>query len=815
GLASWTLAFIHSFPNGYKWKAHHPFLPIQPKITSGTTTTRHTHHPTMTLLLFLLPLLQFVSLFLLSILLQKTAAAHAGTTLSYVVYMGTHSHNASVFDSSLVEQSHFEFLGSFLSSNEEARDAIFYSYTRHINGFAANLDEQVAAEIAKHPKVVSVFLNRGRKLHTTHSWTFLGVEESGLVRSGSIWKKARFGEDVIIGNLDTGVWPESKSFSDQGLGPIPSKWKGICQNHRDSRFRCNRKLIGARYFNKGYESVAGKLKSPFFSPRDQEGHGSHTLSTAAGNFVPGASVFGFGNGTAKGGSPKARVATYRVCYPPVNGSECFDADIVAAFDAAIADGVDVLSVSLGGEPTELFNDSVALGSFHAIRHGISVICSAGNSGPSDSTVSNVAPWEITVAASTTDREFPSYVVLGNRMRFKIVSQSSNKVPDGFFSFLVVVYICCSLLCMPGSLDRKKVKGKILVCLRGITARVDKGEQATLAGAVGMVLVNDFTTGNEVIADAHVLPASHVNYPTGLQIFDYITSTKKPTAYITPSETQIGKSRAPSMAAFSSKGPNRITPEILKPDITAPGVSVIAAYTEEQGPTNAAFDKRRVQFNSVSGTSMSCPHVSGVVGLLRTLYPHWSPAAIKSAIMTTANTKSNNMKPILNASNTKANPFNYGAGHIRPNKAMDPGLIYDLTVKDYLNFLCALGYNENQISSFSQDDSYKCPSQHINLSNFNYPSISIPNFNGSMTITRTVRNVGPPATYKARTKKPTGISVSVEPGRLEFRKAGEEKTFRVVFNGNAAKAVKEYAFGELVWTDGKRQVKSPIVLKWAV
>ncbi|CAN0927258.1 Subtilisin-like protease SBT5.3 [Linum grandiflorum] len=797
-----------------KGKATH--FPIASKPERKKELTRRmqsTTQPTMKLLLLLV--LQF------AIVLLLKPTAHASTTLSYVVYMGTHSHG-SVFDSSLVEQSHFDFLGSFLGSHEEAREAIFYSYTRHINGFAANLDEQVAAQIAKHPKVVSVFENRGRKLHTTHSWTFLGVEEkNGLVRSGSIWKKARFGKDVIIGNLDTGVWPESKSFRDEGqeLGPIPSKWKGICQNERDDDFHCNRKLIGARYFNKGYESVAGKLKASFFSPRDHEGHGSHTLSTAGGNFVSGASVFGFGNGTAKGGSPKARVATYRVCYPPVNGSECFDADIVAAFDAAIADGVDVLSVSLGGEPAALFNDSVALGSFHAIKHGISVVCSAGNSGPVDSTVSNVAPWEITVAASTTDREFSSYVVLGNRMRYKGESLSPQALPKNK-SFPMInaadakaakASVQDAILCRPGSLDRKKVKGKILVCLRGITARVDKGQQAALAGAVGMVLVNDFTTGNEVIADAHVLPASHVNYPTGLEIFKYIRSTKQPIAYITPSRTQIGQRTAPSMAAFSSKGPNRITPEILKPDITAPGVSVIAAYSQAQGPTNAVFDTRRVQYNSVSGTSMSCPHVSGIVGLLRTLYPRWSPAAIKSAIMTTANTKNSKLEQIQNASNTEANPFNYGAGHIRPNKAMDPGLIYDLTVKDYLNFLCALGYNQDQISLF---DSYKCPSKHINFANFNYPSITIPNFNGSMTITRTVRNVGPPvSTYKARTKKPAGVSVSVEPRRLEFRKTGEEKTFRVVLSGNAAS--KDYAFGELVWTDGKRQVKSPIVLKWSI
>ncbi|KAJ6674517.1 PEPTIDASE S8 [Salix viminalis] len=784
--------------------------------------------------------------FLFLTLLQRPTFA---SIKPYVVYLGGHSHgpSPSSFDANRVRDSHYEFLGSFLGSREFAQDAIFYSYTRHINGFAATLEDEVAAEIAKHPEVVSVFLNQGRKQHTTHSWSFLGLEKDGVVPSGSIWKKARFGEDTIIGNLDTGAWPESESFSDEGLGPIPSKWKGICQNGSDPGFHCNRflplvmqasshafdyhwraftkkrcaeKLIGARYFNKGYASIVGHLNSSFDSPRDEDGHGSHTLSTAGGNFVAGASVFYLGNGTAKGGSPKARVAAYKVCYPPVDGDECFDADILAAFDAAISDGVDVLSVSLGGNPTAFFNDSVAIGSFHAVKHGIVVICSAGNSGPADGTVSNVAPWEITVGASTMDREFPSYVVLGNNISFKGESLSTKPLPENKLFPLMSAAdaraanasVENALLCMAGSLDPGKVKGKILVCLRGINARVDKGQQAALAGAVGMVLANNKDSGNEIIADPHVLPASHINYTSGVAIFKYINSTEYPVAYITLPVTKIGTKPDPVMAAFSSKGPNTIAPDILKPDITAPGVSVIAAFTEAQGPTNQDFDRRRVLFNSISGTSMSCPHVSGVVGLLKTLHPTWSPASIKSAIMTTAMTRDNTMEPILNANHTKASPFSYGAGHIRPNQAMDPGLVYDLTVNDYLNFLCALGYSDKQISTFS-DTPYECPTKPINLASFNYPSITVPTFNGSITLSRTVKNVGSPGTYRVRIRNPTGVSVSVEPEKLEFKKIGEEKAFTVTLEGKDNGGMKDYVFGELIWSDRKHHVRSPIVVKW--
>ncbi|KAK3004434.1 hypothetical protein RJ639_020045 [Escallonia herrerae] len=696
--------------------------------------------------------LYLMSLLLSSLLLRPTSAMRS----PYVVYLGAHSFgpDVSLIDYNRVTESHYEFLGSFLGSSDKAKDAIFYSYTRHINGFAATLEDEEAAQIAKHPKVVSLFLNKARKLHTTRSWDFLGLENNGVIHASSIWKKARFGENTIIGNLDTGVWPESKSFSDEGMGPVPSKWKGICQNDVDAAFNCNRKLIGARYFNKGYAAVAGPLNSSFDSPRDTEGHGSHTLSTAGGNFVAGANVFGFGNGTAKGGSPKARVAAYKVCWPPVGGNECFDADILAGFDMAIHDGVDVLSVSLGGDPAPHFNDSVSIGSFHAVKHGIVVVCSAGNSGPADATVSNISPWQITVGASTMDRQFSSYVTLGNKMRFKGESLSATGLPNMLFPLISSVDAKAAnasagdaQLCKAGALDLKKVKGKILVCLRGDNARVDKGQQAALAGAVGMVLANNEVSGNEIIADPHVLPASHITYTDGVAVFHYINSTGAPMAYITRPKSQLGTKPAPFMAAFSSKGPSTITPEILKPDITAPGVT---------------------------------------------------------------RKRDNIIEPITNASHYEATPFSYGAGHVQPNRAMDPGLVYDLTVQDYLGFLCALGYNETQIKLFSEG-SYRCP-KPISLTNFNYPSITVPKLNGTVTVSRTVKNVGSPGTYKVRILKPAGISIFVKPESLKFEKIGEEQTFKLTLKAKKANAAKDHVFGGLTWSDGKHYVRSPIVVK---
>ncbi|TKW37427.1 hypothetical protein SEVIR_1G046500v4 [Setaria viridis] len=777
-------------------------------------------------------------------------AAGDGDRSSYVVYLGQHAHGAALGTHGAEElaalerdaaDAHYELLAGVLGGDKEkARDAIFYSYTKHINGFAANLDAATAAEIARQPGVISVFPNRGRKLHTTRSWQFLGLAGPGGVPHGGAWKKAKYGADTIIGNFDTGVWPESESFRDDGLGPVPSQWKGACDKGQDDKFSCNRKLIGARYFNKGYASAAGILNASMNTPRDMDGHGTHTLSTAAGSPVPGASVFGFGNGTASGGSPHARVAAYRVCFPPINGSECFDADILAAFDAAIHDGVHVLSLSLGGDPSNYFDDGIAIGSFHAVRRGIAVVCSAGNSGPGLGTASNLAPWLFTTGASTMDREFPSYIVFNHTKakarnssesplarpphksltKIKGQSLSMTNLPEKSYPLIDSAKAGAAnattkdaQLCMIGALDPKKVKGKIVVCLRGINARVAKGEAVKQAGGVGMVLANDASTGNEIIADAHVLPATQIKYSDGLLLYSYLNSTKNPTGFITKPATVLGTKPAPFMAAFSSQGPNTITPEILKPDITAPGVSVIAAWTRSNSPTDLAFDLRRVAFNSESGTSMSCPHVSGIVGLLRTLHPEWSPAAIKSAIMTTAMEMDNKGELILNASSLPSSPFGYGAGHVSPARAMNPGLVYDLGDADYLDFLCALKYNATVMAMFNGAP-YTCPGEAPRrVADLNYPSITVVNVTAAgATARRRVKNVGRPGTYWAFVVEPAGVAVSVTPNVLEFRAKGEEKGFEVSFQVKNAALAKDYSFGALVWTNGKQFVRSPLVVK---
>ncbi|KAL5058717.1 hypothetical protein RYX36_030321 [Vicia faba] len=767
-----------------------------------------------------------------------------GTKKCYIVYLGAHSHgpNPTSLQLEIATNSHYDLLSSTLGSEEKAKEAIIYSYNKHINGFAALLEEDQAADIAKKANVVSVFLSKSHKLHTTRSWEFLGLRRNG----NTAWQKGRFGENTIIANIDTGVWPESKSFRDKGFGPIPSKWRGgkACQIQKFGKLKknpCNRKLIGARFFSNAYEAYYGNLHPSLLTARDFVGHGTHTLSTAGGNFVPGASIFAIGNGTVKGGSPRARVATYKVCWSLTDVADCFGADVLAAIDQAISDGVDIISLSAAGQylvnPEDIFTDEVSIGAFHALSRNILLVASAGNDGPTPGSVVNIAPWVFTIAASTLDRDFSSTITFGNNQQVTGASLFVNLPPNKVFSLILATDGKLAnatdrdaQLCRPGTLDPTKVKGKIVACSReGNIKSVAEGQEASSAGAKGMLLSNRPQQGRTTLAEPHVLSCvsqphqENIYHPPALPerggsrapAFDITDSKLKTgtTIRFSGAKTFYGRKPAPVMASFSSRGPNKIQPSILKPDVTAPGVNIVAAYSLFASASNLITDTRRgFPFNMMQGTSMSCPHVAGTAGLIKTLHPNWTPAAIKSAIMTTASTRDNTNKPIRDAfDKTLANPFAYGSGHIQPNNAIDPGLVYDLSIIDYLNFLCASGYNQQLISSLNFNKSFTS-SGSPSITDLNYPSITLPNLGlNVLNVTRTVTNVGPPSTYFAKAQL-SGYKVFVELSLLKFKKIGEKKTFRVSVQATNVSPRKKYQFGELKWTNGKHIVRSPITVR---
>ncbi|OMO82807.1 hypothetical protein COLO4_22823 [Corchorus olitorius] len=630
----------------------------------------------------------------------------------------------------------------------------------------------------------SVLDLQGLKERNGISW------DSSKMGGKDLLAKAGYGKDVIIGVLDSGVWPESTSFSDEGMEPVPQSWKGICQEGvAFNSSHCNKKIIGARYYVKGFEHIYGKVNASedYVSPRDMDGHGTHTASTVAGRQVPGvAALGGFAKGTASGGAPMARLAIYKVCWAKPNvtkasGNICPFEDMLKGLDDAIGDGVHVISISIGVDsPLQYEDDVLAIGALNAAKHNIVVVCSAGNRGPTPATLSNTAPWLTTVAASSLDRAFLAPIKLGNGWKIMGQTVSDNKLGNQMYPLIkaedaVLPHVLQNEKgqCLPNSLDPNMVKGKIVVCWRGTGTRVGKGIEVKRAGGAGFILANSKSNGNELAVDSHLLPATAVTYKDGIKIVEYMNSTQKPMAIINPARTVMHYKPAPFMTAFSARGPNVVDLNILKPDITAPGLNILAAWSEASSPTKLAEDPRRVKYNFESGTSMSCPHVSAAAALIRAIHPKWSFSAIRSAIMTTAQTTNNLGEEITDDSGNAATPFQYGAGHFQPIKAADPGLIYDASFHDYLLYLCSVGQTK------LLDRTFKCPEHPPSTVNLNYPSFAIPNLNGTFTIWRTVTNVGrSKSTYLFHSKPPPGVHVKASPNILHFNRLGQKKSFKI-------------------------------------
>ncbi|KAL6568333.1 hypothetical protein OROHE_004017 [Orobanche hederae] len=735
----------------------------------------------------------------------------------------THNH---WYESTLRSISTATVSGELLDNGGQSR--VINSYDTVFHGFSAQLSASEVDKLESLSGIMAVIPEQVRQLHTTRSPEFLGLRTSD---NAGLLKESDFGSDLVIGVIDTGIWPERASFNDRDLSPVPAKWKGECvAGDKFPSSLCNRKLIGARYFCNGYEASNGKMNKSveIHSVRDTDGHGTHTASIAAGRYVFPASTLGYARGVAAGMAPKARLAAYKVCW----NAGCYDSDILAAFDAAVADGVDVISLSVGGVVVPYHLDAIAISAFGASDAGIFVSASAGNGGPGGLTVTNIAPWVTTVGAGTMDRDFPAEVKLGNGRTIPGVSVyggpalSHNRLYPLIYAGSVGSDGYSSSLCLEGSLDPNALKGKIVMCDRGINSRAAKGEVVKKAGGVGMILANGVFDGEGLVADCHVLPATAVGATSGYEIRKYIQSAVKskspPTATIMFRGTRLHVAPAPVVASFSARGPNPQTPEILKPDLIAPGVNILAAWPDNIGPSSIPSDKRRTEFNILSGTSMACPHVSGLAALLKAAHPEWSPAAIRSALMTTAYIRDSLGKKLLDESTGNSSTvMDYGSGHVQPQKAMDPGLVYDLNSYDYVDFLCNSNYttkNVQVVTRKAADCSGAKRAGHIG--NLNYPSMAaVFQLYGKHKLSthfiRTVTNVGQPgSTYTVQIRPPRGVVVTVVPERLFFRRVGQKLNFLVRVQTEAIKLATGSSIvksGSIEWSDGKHIVTSPIVV----
>lgn len=703
-----------------------------------------------------------------------------------------------------------------------------HRYSIAFNGFSATLSDAQVKALKSSTSVKSVTESEVRKLDTTRTPGFLGVNAPSGVWSqmDSLARQVK-GEDIIIGMIDSGVWPENPSFGDKvnALGapvayhqagtPIysapPIKWQGTCQTGGGfTSAMCNNKLIGARYYNADFKANGSALTSfEYESPRDGDGHGTHTASTAGGNAGVAASVNGTAIGAISGIAPRARLAIYKVCWEATVASRtgCYTADTLKAIDDAVKDGVDVINYSISGTKTN-FLDPVEIAYLNATAAGVFVAASAGNSGPGNE-VAHMSPWITTVGNSTHDRVAVANVNLGNGDAYtgaSVFTGTLASAPMVLSSTIPVAggSIGNANLCFLNSLDTALAAGKIVVCDRGTNARVDKSAEVKRVGGVGMVLINTTSAANDLVADFHSVPSVHLDLAMRTAVRTYVSGAGAVGGIAPPAVLPVAI--APVMNNSSSRGPNKANGNILKPDITGPGTDVLAGYLD-LSLTQSQHDSVVVggftpaaNANSLTGTSMSSPHVAGVAALFKQLHPSWSSAAIKSAMMTSAtDVKLANGSP-------DTNRWGYGAGHMSPNGAANPGLIYDTTPADYGRFLCGLGLAPPAgIGACVTLGS-------VQPWNLNLASLTASAVPGSLTFTRRVTNTSAsPATYSSSASLP-GWNVVVSPANFSLA-PGASMSFTVTVS-TAGAPVATWSFGNLVWSDGVRQVRSPLSVRGA-
>ncbi len=691
-----------------------------------------------------------------------------------------------------------------------------HNYEVAFNGFAAQMSAKQADQLRNRKDVLGVWEDQLMKPQTNSTYQYLRLNHFP-----GPWLLGATGEDVVIGVIDSGIHPEHPSLEDTRTpkrghmgrpilyDAIPESFTGEgCEfgnldfNPNDLPFDCNNKLVKAQAFSEGFLSANVLADYEFLSARDADGHGTHTATTAAGNYGVEGTLNGKSTGTLSGVAPRARVAVYKVCWdaPDPDDSGCFSSDSMAAIDQAVADGVDVINYSVGGASTQFTGpDDIAF--LFAADAGVFVATSAGNAGPGSETIGTPSgvPWITSVAASEDNESFGTGVEIDSPTALAGIFeglQGSGPVQlsdSGTISSSIInaepLEACAPLT------NAESMAGNIALVVRGGCAFSDKYNQVAAAGARAIIVYNDGTASDRIdpitmSAPDTTIPGIMIRYPDGA----VLAAASSPSGTLSP-EIQVPRNNR--IAGFSSRGANAGAPDIIKPDIAAPGVGIIAGIS----PVGSGDI-----YGALSGTSMASPHIAGVMALLKQAHPEWTPAMARSAMMTSAR---QNLRKSFG--DDGADPFDLGAGMVQPANAFFPGLVYDAGFYDYLAFLCGAEL-QTPIVPAGDCDYLEASGFSTDSSDLNLPSIGIAELVGSQTVTRRVTSVEKGVRwYWAEVDAPVGIDVEITPRILRLRE-GETATYQVTFTATEEAALGEWAFGAVSWSQGFRKVRSPIAIR---
>lgn len=676
-------------------------------------------------------------------------------------------------------------------------------YTISANGFVADLSAKQATELATDRRVLVV-----QKDTIVYGDTWNTPDFLGLTGKKGVWKRVggqdKAGDGIVVGIIDSGIWPESKSFKGAKLTSKPQgRWgtkisgsitsmkksdgnlfRGECETGEEFALTdCNSKLISARSFVEGY-GESRTIEEDYLSARDGNGHGSHTASTSAGNPVKDVSTEGVDFGNISGVAPAAKIAVYKALWATPDGrASGTTSDLVAAIEQSVTDGVDVLNYSISG-PTDTVLEAAEIAFEGAAEAGVFVAASAGNSGPGASTVAHNSPWVTTVAAST-HTSFENTVVLGDGQELVGASISKTALPDTKLVDAAEVgngstSASDTALCAPDSLDPAKVTGTIVVCQRGGYDRVVKSEEVERAGGVGVVLAN--ITEGSLDADFHAVPTIHISDTDAPKVYDYLDAAgDAATARFELGNLTGVVTPVPQIAGFSSRGPAASDDsDLLKPDISAPGVSVLAAVAP---PSNHGRD-----YDLYSGTSMSAPHIAGLAALIQGEHPNWTPMQIKSAMMTTAT-------DLKDATGGKSKDlFAQGAGHVDAKAFLDPGLFVLSDWEQWYGYITGLGLDTG------------VPAIEPNA--VNVPSLAEGHVMTEVTLERTF-TAARKGKWKVKVDVP-GFTSTASTSSVSARRAGQETSVAFTFERTTA-PLSQWAFGHVTLT-GPTTVRLPVALR---